>query len=256
MTKVDSLYTAKMVKAMSTSAMAQNVRKFVETLQTSYFNLGGLLQRVRDEGLFVDWEEYEYDSFETWCDDVLKFRMRKAQHLITIYKSVNDLQPPKPIMQKLLEMGWVKVGQILRIADTLPKLVKWVKKADGLSLRELQGKINYALEHAGGKTVDDEALALADETTLRKFRMTETESESLDKAMDILSKRFPSETDGARLNMMVLAFMSGHVEDEKGGFAVELGYLLTNIERTYGVKLKVTKTLLSPKKKQKGKKAS
>jgi hypothetical protein len=232
---------------MDRKVMEKRIHEFVDSIQTSYFNLGALLLRVREEGLFVSWEGTEYETFEGWCEEVLKFHIRKAQHLITIYKGVTDLNPPGMVMRRLLNLGWVKVGQILRVATTLPQLLKWIKIAEGLSLRELQGKVNFELAQSGD-TPDEEAIATADASVLRRFRLTEAQNEHLDKALDILSKRFPSQADGERLDMMVMAFMSSHVRDDEGGLAVELGYLISGLEKAYGVKLKVGQMTAAPDK--------
>lgn len=235
------LYTDAMVAGLGKSVVIERITQFVKTLQTGYFNLGGLLLRVRDEGLFVDWVGVEYLTFEEWCEEVLKFRSRKAQHLITIYKGVRELDPPKPLMRRMLTLGWNKVAQILRVAHTLGQLKKWIKRAEGISLRELTAKVQFELAQLEGGTEDEVAISVAEEMITFKARLTESQHESLTKALDVLSKRFPSETDGARLNMMVLAYMSQHVRDDEGGLAIELSHLLAGIESAFGIRLKITK---------------
>ena len=117
----------------------------------------------------------------------------------------------------------------------------WAKDAEDLSLREVTGKVNYELQQESGGTVDEQAAAAASASVTRKFILSEDQNTQLDKALTILSHRFPAQTDGERLSMMILTYMAGHVDDEKGRIAVELNYLITNIERTYGVKLQIAK---------------
>jgi hypothetical protein len=244
------------VTSMTAKTMAHAVRKFVVEIQTSYFNLGAVLSRVRDEGLFVDWEGVEYSEFAEWCEEVLKFRMRKAQHLIAIYKAITDLGPGPKLKQRLVDLGWVKVGQIIRVADTLTKLKKWVKIAEKISLRELQGKIRFEVETESGGDLDEQAANIAAQQVTRRFSLTEDQNALLDKALDVLSKRFPNQNAGEHLSMIVLGYMAAHVKDQEGGVDLELEYLIQHLERIYGVRLQVAGKKAKPAKKKKKKKAS
>lgn len=252
MKPLGNLLDSEHVAAMGIETMAQKVDEYVASLHESYFNLGALLFRVRDEGLYVDWGGTEYEYFDEWCEEVLKFKMRKAQHLISIYKAIQDINPPTIIRDRLLRLGWVKVGQILRVADTLNELKKWIKIAEGLSLRELQSKVNFA------KSDEDEGMELDEgspKSITRKFSVTDEQNATLDKALDTLQKRYPSETDGARLTMICLAYLSAHVRDDEGGPAIELSYLIAGLERTYNIKLKIVpqgKKIKKAKKKKVG----
>jgi len=239
MKKGSSLLESQDVQAMGPKAMARAVRGCVASIHTSYYNLGALLLRVRDEGLFVNWDGVEYEFFDEWCEEVLKFRSRKAQHLITIHKKIVDLEPPSVYKRRLLDLGWAKVSQVLRIVSTVPQLKKWVKKAEGMTLRELTSKVKYEAQEGKGKTDDDVAISMVENTVNRRFKLNESQAETVDKALDILTKRFPSQSDGERLNMMALAYLSAHVRDDEGGAVIELGYLIDQLEKIYGVKLKV-----------------
>lgn len=223
------------VVAMGAKEMVDRVRECVDSLHTSYFNLGAILLRVRDEGLHIDWDGEEYEHFDEWCEEVLQFKSRKAQHLITIYKAILDINPPPLVRERLLRLGWVKVGQILRVAKTLGDLKDWIKLAEGLSLRELQSKVNFEkLPEDDGDLGTDAAKSIT-----RKFSVTEDQNTIVDKAMNALQHRFPSETDGAKLTMVCLAYLSSHVADAEGGLAVELSYLIRGIESAFGVRLKI-----------------
>lgn len=223
------------VVKMGVKEMAAKVDEYVENLHTSYFNLGALLLRVRDEGMHVDWDGTEYEHFDEWCEEVLKFKSRKAQHLISIYKAILDIGPPPLVRDRLLRLGWVKVGQILRVAKTLDELKAWIKIAESLSLRELQSKASFEkLPEDDGDLGTETAKSLT-----RKFSVTEDQNAVVDKALNVLQHRFPSETDGAKLTMMCLAYLSSHVADSEGGLAVELSYLIKGIEQAFGVKLKI-----------------
>jgi hypothetical protein len=252
-----SLFNALAVDKMSPAMLQTKIPQLVTRIQTSYYNLGGLIQRVRDEGLFVNWAGYEYASFEAWCDDILKFRMRKAQHLITIYKTLREMAPKQKTMDRLVALGWVKVGQILRVAETKKQMLKWLKVAEGLSLRELQGKVSFAVSKKD--STGDDVLDVVDEKTVsRKFAFNKNQSEHLDKVLDLMHQRYPTSTDGELLDMMAVNYMATHVRDDEGGLAVELNNILVQIEAAYGVKLKVTKSgakKASPGKKKAKKKA-
>ena len=227
------------VNGMGKHKLAKRIYTCVESIQTSYYNLGALLDRVRNEGLFVQWEGVEYETFEEWCEEVLKFRSRKAQHLISIYKKILDINPSEKLKKALLDLGWAKAGQILRVADTVKELKDWVKRAQEMTLRELISAVKFDTAQGAGNTEEEQIQSIAEGLVTRKFRVSESQNQTLDKALDILTRRFPAQSDGERLNMMTLAFLSAHVDDGEGGMAVELGYILNGLEQAYGVRLKV-----------------
>jgi hypothetical protein len=226
---------------MSKAKMEKVIPRLVTAVQTSYFNLGGLIRRVRDEGLFADWEGVEYASYDEWCEEILKFKMRKAQHLVRIYDAVVDLAPGDKLMQRLLDLGWTKVDQILRLARTKEELSEWTGIAEECSQRELAGKVRFELAQQGTGNEDDNILKAADPSVLKRFRLTADQSEHVEKTLEIIKRRFPSATDGEALSMMALAYAAKNVADDEGGLLVELSYLIDGLEKAYGVKLKVAK---------------
>jgi len=232
------------IASMSKEGVQAAVPAMVEEIQTSYYNLGGLICRVRDEGLFADWKGVEFQTFGDWCEEILTFHLRKAQYLAFIHSTIHFMAPDEDLMARLVALGWVKVGLILRIAKDLKALKAWVKLAEGLSLRELAGKVRFELHQAKEEAAQD-----ADEKPekaqapgiVRKFKLTEDQDAHFNKVMDIIGKRFPTTSDGEKVTMLATTYLSAHVRDDEGGLVVELAYLIERIEQEFGVKLKVIK---------------
>lgn len=236
--------------------MRQVIPDLVENITTSYFNLGGMILRVRSEGIFSTWGDEEYESFETWCEEVLKFGLRKAQYLSSIYEGVLTINPKPILRERLLRLGWVKVGQILRIADSKKSLREWVAIAEELTLRQLQDKIRWALKGGtddGGDELEAD-LAEMEQTITRKFQLTEKQNTQFDSALEIIRKRFPTATMGEMISMLATNYMAMNVKDDEGGISVELSNVIDNLEAVYGVKLAVQTAATQAKKKKKKKK--
>ena len=233
--------------------MVEIIPNLVENITTAYFNLGAMVHRVRGEGLFVQWGEKDFHSFEDWCETVLKFGLRKAQYLATIYEGVTDLDP-KPILRgRLLQLGWAKVGQILRVADSRKSLREWVEVAEAMTLRQLQDKIRWALK--GGKEdegVSDD-IAAVETTITRKFTLTEGQNAVLDGALEIISKRFPNASVGEMISMLAVNYKTMNLKDDEGGIAAELKNMIEEMESVYGVKLRVEEVVSTSSKKKKAK---
>ena len=247
------------IQSIGKDKIQKVIPSLVKQITTTYYGLGGLVMRVRDEGLFIDWEGVEYASFDEWCEQVLSFGTRKAQYLITIYKAVRDLQPSAPLKERLLNLGWVKVGQVIRVADTAKGLKKWVKVAEESSLRDLQNKVRVALAKTKASDGDDDLVGDELPTTIvRKFKLDEVQNQSFDKAHDLIKTRFPSAKEGDIVGMLCTSYLASHVNDDEGGIAVELSYILKQLESYYGVRLKIVKPATgspSKGKKKAGKKA-
>lgn len=239
---------------ISKAKMEAVIPDLVNNITTSYFNLGAMVHRVRGEGLFAQWNQSQFNSFEDWCEDILKFGLRKAQYLAMIYEGVTDIDPQPLLRARLLRLGWVKVGQILRIADSRKTMKEWVDLAEKMTLRQLQDKVRWALK--GGKDDGDELeddIAEIEQTISRKFQLTEKQNEHFDTAAAIIHKRFPTASGGEVLDMMATNYLAMNVRDDEGGIAVELNNVLENLEAVYGVKLRVEtamKTIVKKKKKK------
>ena len=237
----------------STKKMREVIPSLVDNITTSYFNLGGMILRIRNEGIFLMWGKVEYATFEAWCEDILKFGLRKAQYLSAIYQGIIDINPTIVLRDRLLKLGWVKVGQILRVASSKKSLMKWVTIAEELTLRQLQDKVRWELgkdKAASELEADDKEF---EKTITRRIEMSEKQNIHFDKAVDIIKRRLPQASMGDVLGVLAINYMATNVRDDEGGIAVELENIITGLEDAFGVTLVVNNKKASTSKTKKKK---
>jgi hypothetical protein len=151
----------------------------------------------------------------------------------------------------------VKVGQILRVADSKSSLKRWVGIAEEMTLRGLQDKIRWASKSGKGDDELEEDDQELENTITRKVEMNEKQNKHFDKAVAIMKKRFPNASMGEIMDMLAMNYMSTNVRDDEGGIVVELDYILQGLEEVFGVSLSVKgrkKSSAKPVKKKKKKK--
>lgn len=118
-----------------------------ETVETSYFKLGGVLKVIKDNTWFDGFE-----SFELFVVERYGFAARKAAYLIQIYTDLVTKQIP---WAKVAGLGWTKLKDLSPIL-TLENVDEWVAKAEKLTVLELQNVLKATPgAEAATKTTDE-----------------------------------------------------------------------------------------------------
>lgn len=119
-----------------------------ETVEVSYFKLGGVLKVIKDN----TWFDGAAD-FDTFVAEQYGFQARKAHYLIQIYTDLVTKQIP---WAKVSHLGWTKLKDLSPVL-TVDNVDEWVSKAEKLTVAELQQVLKGATPtgEVGAKTTDD-----------------------------------------------------------------------------------------------------
>jgi len=242
------------VESMSVKVLVARVNSDSANLKEAYYELGGLIGRIRRDNLWEFWEGKRYKFFGDWCWAVLGFRERKAESLDRIFTVLNSISIDAATLKRYVQLGWSKLNHIVRVLeakskdeDATEKVVeKWAKKGETLGARSLEAEVRLALgedpsEEDGDNPDVDVVPSKKELPTITLTFDNKEDYRHVVKVMETIERRTKIENNGKIIGMMATAYLAQHVRDHEGGAAVELEYLIEAIERDYGVKLQVGK---------------
>lgn len=231
----------------------RRARTLVKTLDTGYMELAEILFLVNDTPLDNDdkkgaiFRAWGYDSFSDWAEDELNLHRRKAERLRRIFHDIKNLDDdglePK-IRRRIIELGWSKVREVLRVAS-VKNAEQWVDMAENLSYPELMVAISKALEEAEKRNPESEEEKKPAPTgkpedfkDLKKmnFAVFPGQKQTIEDALDRAAQVTKSKIRGHNMEMICTDYLAtnafGHKDDPK----VTLKYI-AKIEKLTGKRL-------------------
>ena len=121
--------TVSEIEAMSKEEAFEIVPSLIESVDFSYFKLGGVLSAIQDNG----WWEDHADSFKEFIPETFGLHYRKAMYLIKIYDGLVEADIP---WSKVSGLGWTKLKELADIL-TEENVDEWVEKANNMSVLQL-----------------------------------------------------------------------------------------------------------------------
>lgn len=163
-----------------------------EATDVNLFRMGGLLQRVLENGWFG-----EFESFGEYVYEMFGFKERKARYLIEIYSNLVTNMIP---YNKVKGLGWTKLKELAKFL-TLENVDEWVKKAEGLSVSELKALI------AGEGKDDDTKLKPTSDTVNVSFKLHPDQTSIVDSAINLAKVNVDTEFDNIALEAICAEYV-------------------------------------------------
>ena len=180
------------------------VSPLMETVDSSYIRLGGVLAVIRDN----DWWQSEgMESFKELLEKKFGLRHRKATYLIQIYE---DLVNSGVEWDQVKSLGWCKLKEISPVV-TKENCAEWVAKAESLTVLQLHdvvAKAKAAKEQSlptSGAVPED----ASSDTVTMTFKLHVEQKETIRQALDKAKKEANTEYDGVALEAISINYLSG-----------------------------------------------
>jgi hypothetical protein len=235
-------------------SLAFRVSELLVRGNTADYELGALIDEIAMNEHWRGWPGQSFERFTDWTWIVLGFRGRKAEYLRANWKALSAMHLSEVALSSALRIGWTKLGQILRIARDEVTLFQWIDKCNENNWNEKE--LRAAIIEAGAVTrapnvrdpsdADDADTADAPrdpENRPRQFTVVFEDAESfrtVRRGIEVIAARYSAEIgDGKALALMATSYLASVPRNDEGGAAVELEYLIRQVEQNYGVKLMV-----------------
>jgi hypothetical protein len=172
-----------------------------EGVEFSYFKLGGILNRINEEGWYAD---EGYAKFSDFVEDRFGVKRSKAMHLIKIY---NDLIESGVMWSDVSAIGWSKLKEISSVI-TKKNVKGWVKKAAGATVIQLAEMVREAKSESSGSTEDAEP-GESPKISSMTFKVHDDQKEVVNEAIKKAKAETGNEHANQALEAICLDYLSG-----------------------------------------------
>jgi len=187
------------IENITKEAAFEMVPGLIESVDFSYFKLGGVLSVIQDNG----WWEGESDTFKLFIPEKFGLQYRKAMYLINIYDSLVEAEIP---WHKVSGLGWTKLKDLADIL-TNENVDEWVELANELTFLNLKERIKAfkAGELSTDGTTDPDSSGVSTIT----FKVHPDQKETIKNAVDKALEDADTEFKGVALEAICLNFLAG-----------------------------------------------
>lgn len=197
---------ASRVEALTKVKALNAAHKLADSIETNYFELGGVLRVIHDNS----WHE-GFDSFEQYVFETHGFQSRKAKYLMEIYTHLVTKSIP---WEKVSSLGWTKLKDLARVL-TPENVDEWVAKATTLTVAELQA----VLKGSGGESEGGTSVKTTDDFHTLKYKVKSDQLETIQSAINKAKGETSTEFDGVALENICMGYLGGSVSIQASGGA-------------------------------------
>jgi len=187
------------IEAMTKDIAFAIVPTLIESVDFSYFKLGGVLSVIQDNG----WWEDEADTFKEFIPERFGLHYRKAMYLIKIYDGLVEADIP---WAKVSGLGWTKLKELADIL-TQENVDEWVEKANNMSVLQLIAAVKAfkSGELSTDGTTDPDSSGVSTIT----FKVHPDQKETIKQAIDQALEESDTEFKGVALEAICLNYLAG-----------------------------------------------
>lgn len=191
--------TVSEIEGMTKEDAFSMVPVLIESVDFSYFKLGGILSAIQDN----DWWVGEADSFKDFIPQQFGLHYRKAMYLIKIYDGLVEAEIP---WHKVSGLGWTKLKELAKIL-TLENVDEWVAKAHDMSVLQLIAAVKEfnSGELSTDGTTDPDSSGVATIT----FKVHPDQKETIIQAVEQALEESDTEYKGVALEAICLNYLAG-----------------------------------------------
>ena len=191
--------TAKEINALDKETAFEVVPSLIDSVDFSYFKLGGVLSAIQDN----DWWNDESPTFRSFIEDNFGLHYRKGMYLIKIYDGLVEAEIP---WHKVSGLGWTKLKELADIL-TQENVDEWVAKAESMTTLNLQAAVKAF--KAGGLSTDGTTDPDSSGVSTITFKVHPDQKETINEAVDQAMEDSDTEFKGVALEAICLNFLAG-----------------------------------------------
>lgn len=195
-----------------------------QSINESYFYLGGALARILQTGEYLKENGGDYDgedAFGEFCQNEFGFKASKGRQLARIYHTFSSLPDFDP--ERLASIGWSKANMIERFV-TEDNVEDLLDVAESTTQRQLTPVLKERFVEADGKTASGKAAGRASEKLVVKtmsFRLSEDSAESVEIALQQCMKQNGIESMDLALERICVEWAQDHVQTKRAAATIK-----------------------------------
>ena len=177
------------------------VKTLSEDIEFSYFKVGGILNRINEEGWYA---EDGFAKFSDFVEATFGIKRTKAMYLINIY---NGLLTSGVAWEDVKGVGWAKLKEIVSVL-TKKNVKGWVKKANDMTVLQLT---EYVKQHKAGEGGGSDADGDSGVPTVSSmtFKLHGDQKEVVIGALDKAKTESKTEHNNVALESICMDYLAG-----------------------------------------------
>lgn len=191
------LDVAQVVENLTRVQALHRADNLVETIDETYFELGGVLKLISEKSWFEG-----YDSFELFVQQKYNFAGRKARYLISIYDNLVTKQIPWELVK---DLGWTKLKDLAPVL-TQDNAEEWVAKVKDLTYLEMMALLKAQVSPTG----EPSASTTSDSHTI-KFKLKADQVEIVQKALAKAKGELNTQYDSVAIENICAGYVGGTI---------------------------------------------
>lgn len=191
--------TASDLENLTREAAFEMVPMLIDSVDFSYFKLGGVLSVIQDNG----WWEDDADTFKSFIEDNFGLHYRKAMYLINIY---DKLVEAGISWDKVSGLGWTKLKDLADIL-TQENVDEWAERAANLTSLNLQAAVKAF--KAGELNTDGTTNPDSSGVTTVTFKVHPDQKETISQAIEQAMEESGTEFKGVALEAICMNYLAG-----------------------------------------------
>ena len=177
------------------------VKTLAEDIEFSYFKVGGILNRINEEGWYSD---EGYGKFSEFVEAEFGIKRTKALYLINIY---NGLLTSGVAWDDVKMVGWSKLKEIVSVL-TKQNVKSWVQRANEMTVLQLNEYVKqYKAGESGGSTSDDDSGV--PQVSSMTFKMHDDQKDVVTAALDKAKDEASTEHNNVALEAICTDYLAG-----------------------------------------------
>lgn len=191
------------VEVMDREQALSAIHPLLETVNSSYIRIGGVLAVIRDHGW---WQDEGFDSFRAMLEKKFGLKYRKAMYWVQIYE---DLINSGVAWDQVKSLGWCKLKEVSPVLTT-ENCAEWVAKAEDLTVLQLHEVVRLAqasVPSGSGEDVSPEGVETT--TTTISFKVHTDQKETIKQAIEKAKGEVGTEFDAVALEGICMNYLAG-----------------------------------------------
>ena len=203
-----------------------------DSIDESYFEMGGLLHKIRNDHFYLD---YGYKDFTSFVEEGIQYNMRKVQYLMRVYQYFGIQLRDEEIIRKIAPLGWSKAKELVGVIDP-SNADEWVRIAANNTISELKTLI--AKHEAAKKGIPEEDVIPTPKTMV--FNLYAEQHANVQDALRIASEISGSTKPSELLSLVSMEYVANNSGVDLADPTKKAGVvksMLKNLEISMNVKL-------------------
>jgi hypothetical protein len=177
------------------------VKALAEDIDFSYFKVGGILNRINEEGWYAD---EGFPKFSDLVEAEFGIKRTKAMYLINIY---NGLLASGVSWEDVSHVGWSKLKEIVSVL-TKSNVKTWVKRANEMTVLQLNAYVRQHKQGESGGSTDDADSGVPQVSSMT-FKMHDDQKDVVASALDKAKDEAGTEHNNVALEAICMDYLSG-----------------------------------------------